>query len=241
MGHQYQDTVGSLKNFHPGKNAGKKLFEWIYVHPSFDGRGSVQNTAVQVSYHVEGDERFFSATCELLAEKIHDTDINRLYERTFDTLEENAKIITDVEWEDWLEITVSGATIDHLNSSRNERKFRDLIAGNMNIHVVNLKRAIHPRTGEPVTVNTNGAIIPFPKPQKITDNTVKYISDIKIHGSDIKETAYVPATEKNIKVLKSIVDRLENLRLGLSDLLSHDNIGALNDIEVETSHLLPSP
>lgn len=215
----------------------KKLFTWLYSYGDIDYSSPI-NVDVQVSLNKKNGTTFLSASSPLLPEDIIDTDVNSLYEKTLAVLNMQAEIKTNADWEDWLEIIVSGETQKDFEG---KSKYSNFLSGNMNIEVKQIKRGIKRETGEIFTINSNGAAVPFPKPTRLGDES---LTD-GMRMETPKERSYVPATAHNIKALNNIIERMAALRNGLSDLLSHENVGHAQNISVniglDAQNLLPEP
>lgn len=235
MTNYYQGTVGRLHHDVPHKNAGRKVADWRYFYSDLHKGNRHSFAPVVVSLHVKDGQASFTASSDSLPFDLQHTDINVLYGLVSEALEEQAQVLTGTTWEDWLEISVTGQTI----SGGEERiSHRPLIAGDLNIRVMRLKRGIHPHTGETMTVNSNGVAVPFPTPTRLAEDPDAGGS---IRLTTPRETSYVPATAENIAALQRIIERMEQLRAGLSDILSHENVGDSPNIGEDSLDLLPSP
>lgn len=235
MSTEFQDTVGVLHPDIPAKLAGRKVAEWKYQFPDLESHGRPILIPITVLMTYKHKRVSFTAVSERLPDELQHSDINELYNLVFDALEDQARVLTRVEWQDWLEITVKGRTTDNLPQ---EERYRALLAGELVVEVNRIKWGVHPETGLPLTINSNGVAVPFPEPTRISD-TANHAGGRPL--SEPKERSYVPATAENIQALKIIIERMEMLRSGLSDILSHDNVGASPDIGDESLYLLPSP
>lgn len=231
----YQGTVGRLHHDVPHKNTGRKIAEWRYSYSNLQRGNRNAIISVVVTMNFKDGRASFIAASDSLPFDLEGTDINDLHGAVSEALEEQAQVLTGTTWEDWLEISVTGQTI----SSGEERiSHRPLIAGDLDIRVMRLKRGIHPRTGEALTVNSNGVAVPFPKPTRLAEDPDAGGS---IRLTTPRETSYVPATAENIAALQRIIERMEQLRAGLSDILSHENVGDSHNIGEDSLDLLPSP
>ncbi|UNC16230.1 hypothetical protein FE249_18455 (plasmid) [Acidiphilium multivorum] len=235
MGIEYQNTVGILHPDIPAKSAGRKVGEWKYSYPDIrqGGRPTIIPITILMTYR--GRRASFAAISDQLPDDYEHSDINELHRLVFNALEDQARILTEVEWEEWLEITVQGATKNTLEC---QDRYSALLAGDLKIEVNRIKRGFHPETGLPLTVNSNGVALPFPEPTRLSAPQ-EQISGMRMLTP--KERSYVPATPENIRILNGIIDRMEQLRTGLSDMLSHENVGNSHDIGEAPMDLLPSP
>lgn len=209
------------------RSDGKIVDEWKFVSPFREG-GDAPKLSVQVSiYKVDGDRIEFRAHGAHLAEPLTDTDIERLRHKVEEALRFQHHMLTQVTWEDWLEVRVSGF-----------RKYRDTNSryrndeSELRIDYTWLKRGVDTRTGKAYVINSNGIAVDFPKPKKANEldegETIQAPGEIEFRGMfkrDLEaEYSYIPATPENIAGLEDMLGRMQTLREKISDFLGQDKV-----------------
>jgi hypothetical protein len=207
---EFCNEVGDLNANIPTRAGGKKLLEW-----TFRVRGA--DTSIPVTVHIEHGPQgmLFSAHCSRLAQPASDTDINRLHALVESQLIEQAACISNIAWVDWLEVVVKGDNSDFSDSRHSA------LGANLHIQVSRLKRGIHPTSGDAVTINSNGVVVPFPQSKNLAEGPV---STGLFRLQSASGRSYIPATAANEAALRSILARMEMLRDSLADVLSQGNV-----------------
>lgn len=200
----YKPEVGSLHNGLSGRSGGKKIFTW-----KFYAKGAEDRPVEVAVTLLTRDGLKFSAYTSKLPTSLVDTDLDRLFRRVEQALLEQAEALSGIAWEDWFEVVVTGrdSGFDHSEYSA--------LGASLKIQVNRLKRGIHPKTGEAVTINSNGYVTAFPTPKLIDDEGGR-----ELGGRDIGEYSYIPATPANRAALDSILNQMVILRLRLANVLS---------------------
>lgn len=224
----YSLEAGRLDVDMPSRRDGRKVMDWTF-HPA-----GGQAVPVTVSLmRGDGGGVYFHAASKALPEPLEHTDIEQLRARVEATLVEQASMLSGIQWEDWLEVKVTGSD-DKFTLTRFERGF----AGDLSIEVNRLKRGISPKSGEPVTIH-RGHVIPFPEASALSAGG-REIDGIRL--SSPEERSYIPATPENVAALKAILERLSLLRSNLASLLSQEQVASkLADIGAELPLLLQAP
>lgn len=210
-----------------------KIDEWTFNSPHEKDHAKFRATI----YLVRGGARFhgrvvdretafsFVAESEVF-EKIVDTDIDRLR-----TLVAQAFAVHDlgqrgIVWEDWFEVEV----IPHEVSGY--LKGKEWGAG-LSVEYRPIKRGVHPRTGEELTISTDwhGKVTAFPKPKSATPpkkSLVDEENDLDEYDTrdrrDAHQYAYIPATPENRAALETICAALANARTKIELLLAQGSI-----------------
>lgn len=217
------EPVSVYLNF-TNNQTGKKVFEWL-----LSVAGKRERIPVEVKAFNNGTDVWFEASADCLPAKVRHSDINLLKDEVLAQITEQVNLLSNVEWEDWFEVIVTGANSD-FNDSRHSALGADL-----KIQVNKLKRGIDPVTGRVLTI-IQGSVTDFPKPQSI-ESEDKSISGYRI-GSRA-ERSYVPATAENRIAIDSILDRMEELRLSIAGLLSQEKVES--SLETGVLKALPRP
>lgn len=208
-------------------SGGKKVFDWNFSVPGKRDWIVVEVRAMQR----EGDV-WFEAANKYLPGGASSTDINELKREVTERLNEQMNLLTDVDWEDWYEVVVTGD-----NSDFDDNKRFSALGANLKIQVNQLKRGIHPGTGRVLTVNGNGAVMDFPSPRRLGDEETTSLSGFRT--GDMSEKSYIPATAENRRAIDHILARMAELRHSIADLLSQDNIE--DSLEKDVLKALPRP
>ncbi|MCV9964636.1 hypothetical protein OIU34_22350 [Pararhizobium sp. BT-229] len=198
-----------------GNSSGKKVFDW-----NFAVAGKRDRIPVEVKAFHDGTEVWFGASSQYLPGGVKGTDINKLKQEVLVRLTEQVTLLTNIEWEDWYEVIVTGDNSDFADSRHSA------LGADLKIQVNRLKRGIDPATGRELTI-INGAVTDFPSPSGIDDNPDAMASGSLTSGIRYRsqaERSYIPATPENRRAIDSILARMEELRNSIAGLLSQENI-----------------
>lgn len=211
----FGSKVGALYTDGPQRSGGKKAFEWSFRYSAVDKKP----IGVDV-YLMPG--MIFRASCpELKGEFLEHSDLKILHSLTERALLDRVDVLSDIVWEDWYQVEVSGANSDFKDSPHSS------LGANLKINVINIKRGIHPRTGLPVTIGQHGCIAEFPSPTTIDmaepDQGDFYKGNYRA-GRSRSERSYIPATPENTAALRDILGRMGELRSRLAEVLNHQEI-----------------
>jgi hypothetical protein len=191
-------------------STGRKVFDWY-----FSVAGKRDRIPVEVKAFNNGGDVWFEAEVPHLLDKVRATDINILKEEITERLAAQVNLLTNVEWEDWFEVVVTGD-----NSDFDDSKYSALGA-NLKIQVNKLKRGVDPETGRVMTI-INGAVTDFPISTRLSDDENTRMSGFRVR--DTAERSYIPATVENRRAIDDILSRMEELRNSVADFLSQENI-----------------
>lgn len=209
---QYAQELGILHDNLSGRAGGKRLLEWTFELPSHK-----PNITVPVSLEGSKDGMVFVARALDGAMKLTNPDIQVLYREVEAYLRGHVGTQMHIDWEDWFEVRVSGTDGDFIPG-----RSYSALGGELKIQVSKLKRGIHPKTGEVVTVHQNHVLVPFPTGKRRDEKP-----DVKDWLTDkAAEVAYIPATPENEAALREILERLATLRSRLSEVLQQELIQA---------------
>ncbi|MCZ7860775.1 hypothetical protein O9X98_05095 [Agrobacterium salinitolerans] len=217
-------------------STGKKVFEWLFFVV-----GKRDRIPVEVKAFNNGNDVWFEASSQYLPGGVKSSDINELKKVVQDRLTAQVTLLTNIEWEDWYEVVVTGD-----NSDFDDSRYSAL-GSDLKIQVNQLKRGIDPATGRELTI-INGAVTDFPTPSRLDDEPETITSGsfadtftdtfkVRIRGQ--AERSYIPATEENRRAIDSILSRMEELRTSIAGLLSQDNIE--DSLEQDVLKALPGP
>jgi hypothetical protein len=207
-------------------SSGRKVFDWQFSVAGLRDRIPVEVKAVQREKDI-----WFEATGPHLLGGARNTDINELKREITERLAEQVNLLTNVEWEEWFEVIVTGD-----NSDFGDSRFSALGA-DLKIQINRLKRGVDPESGRTLTV-INGAVTDFPSPRRLSDEEGQLSSSGFRIGS-MAEKSYIPATEENRRAIDHILARMAELRHSIADLLSQDNIE--DSLEGDKLRTLPGP
>jgi hypothetical protein len=209
------DFVKVQLNF-SSASTGKKVFDWL-----FSVAGKRDRIPVDVKAFNNGTDVWFEASSQYLPGGIKSCDINQLKKDVLTCLTEQVTLLTNIEWEDWYEVIVTGDNSDFTDSRHSA------LGADLKIQVNQLKRGVDPATGRELTI-INGSVTDFPKPSRIEDDSATKVSGSIIGASfnyrSQAERSYIPATLENRQAIDSILSRMEELRSSIAGLLSQDNI-----------------
>lgn len=191
------------------------------------------------------------ALCKHLPSPIDSTDINDLKNQVERALLYQARALSTIRWEDWLEVIVEG-----------KHQVGDLLAGelktpggqtvqamgSLDVHITRLKRGIHPVDGSEVTLNRNGVVVPFPRSRRLDEGDVAYQSGTFqgqpfMQTDTAKERSYLPATPENVAALQALLERLQALNASMANFLSQANLPASVEklLRSQGGLVLPAP
>lgn len=213
----YDPEIGSIH--HGMKSNQKKFIEWEFTTSNADQKMTVVHMTVFVMRptmeraHEPAKPLRFSVKHPHSTEVFEDTDINRLKETVEKDLIDKVNLITGIEWEDWLEVRVTGS-----NSEFDDSVYSGMGA-EMKVSISRLKKGHHPDTGKPLTINKNRVVVPFPKSRSI--DIEQQEQSIYRHEGEI---SYIPDTKQNRDALREIQDRLTELKIMLAKFLSQEFI-----------------
>jgi hypothetical protein len=215
-----------------GNSTGKKVFDWQFLVA-----GKRDRIPVEVKAFHDGTDVWFGASSQYLPGGIKASDINKLKEEVLVRLTEQVTLLTHIEWEEWYEVVVTGD-----NSDFGDNRYSALGA-DLKVQVNSLKRGVDPATGRELTI-INGAVTDFPKPSRLDDGdetiTSGSFEDIpKLRTRSRAERSYIPATPENRRAIDSILERMEELRTSIADLLRQENIE--NSLVHDVLKALPKP
>lgn len=206
----FRNEVGELDPNIPSRAGGKKLLEW-----TFRVKGTDEVVPVTVHFERGVDGMQFVAHCSKLTQAIKDADINRLHLLVEAQLIDQCYSISHIAWEDWFEVIVKGENSDFADSKYSA------LGANLHIQVNRLKRGVHPTSGEVVTINSNGLVVPFPKSTELSDGPTEMHS---IRIQDASGRSYIPATSANEYALRNVLLRMDMLRVILANVLSQEKV-----------------
>ena len=212
----FKTEIGALDWDAPARASGKKAFDWKFI-----AKGAGTKPPVDVAVNVESANGMlqFRAHCSLLVGDFVNSDINLLHAAVEAALLEKSQVLTGIDWQDWLEIAVTGDSSD-FQHSRNSSMGADL-----KIQVHRLKRGVHPETGAILTLNANGVVVPFPKATSFIEQEAEFSKE-KIRINTAAERSYVPATQENLLALQVVMSKMGQLRADLMQLLSQGQVAA---------------
>lgn len=203
--------TGKLTGAKPTKSNKKKVFEWQFEIAGEDP------IPIEVYLQSEKDgSLYFRAHSRALDNDLLSQNIDDLHKRVEQALIARAESLTNMVWEDWLEIQIGG------NDGR-AAKFEDW-KSELQITVRTVKRGVSPKTGEVLELvePSIGEVFtrPFPKPSKI-DKASLFRGEHFRNGTEI---SFVPDTPENRVVLSDVHSRLRELRSRLAELMSQESI-----------------
>lgn len=220
---EFGSEVGRLDVHNPRTSGGKKVMTW-----DFRPLGSKKEYPVEVSYHLDDEgQMYFKAVSTDLKLALTNSDIEALRRAVETELMLVSADIQAMEWEDWLQVSVTGS-----GSSFNANRYTGMGA-ELKIHVQRLKRGWHEATKRHVTIGQNGFLIAFPEPTEFKTREAPRAEDLDwLTGGTKPQTAYIPDTPENMAALTDIQNRLGALQDRLMALLHQDAIhGSLSGVE----------
>jgi hypothetical protein len=221
--HWGTEMVRTELNFTNG-SSGKKVFEWTFRVP-----GNRDRIPVEVKAYNNGTDVWFQAFGPHLVGEIKSSDINELKRVVQERLNEQIDLLTNVEWEDWFEVVVTGGNSDFADSKHSA------LGADLKVQVNKLKHGVDPATGRALTV-INGAVTDFPEATRLADGP-QMVSGYRV-GS-VAEKSYIPATAENRRAIDNILSRMQELRESIADFLSQENI--TESLEKDVLKALPGP
>lgn len=200
-----------LGRFDPGtppRVGGRRIDTWTY-RSGLPGQEAIEVKVNLVT--VKAGEYRFVAKCVVFDAPLEDSDLTVLRRRADEVLQAHCTDTSELKWEDWLEVMVSGRA-----DSKDGRQM------GLVIKYRTLQRALLP-DGKAVTVNARGRISPFPAAHRAAAamNPEEFILSDRNSATEI---SYIPATADALQALHHLQDRLDQLRLSLSALLTQDSI-----------------
>lgn len=224
----FAKELGYLNTHLSNRAGGKRVMDWTFLVP-----GRKEGVAVTVNLESAEKGLVFLATSTEISMALRNSDIQALHTEVEQYLRFHLGHLHSIQWEDWLEVEVSGEDANFIPDHRYAA-----MGGDLKIKVSKLKRGLHPETGRYVTVLTNGTLVEFPEPQRITDRDDS--EKFKLSEAP-RERAYIPDTPENQKALQDILARMTLLRKKLSDVLQQETIQACLQNIGETQLLLVAP
>lgn len=221
--HWGTEMVRTELNF-TNASTGKKVFDW-----TFRIAGKSDHVPVEVKAYNNGTDVWFQATGPHLKGEIKNSDINELKRVVQERLNEQIDLLTNVEWEDWFEVVVTGDNSNFTDSRHSA------LGADLKVQVNRLKRGVNPATGRVMTV-INGVVTDFPVSTRLSDGP-QMASGYRV-GS-VAEKSYIPATDENRRAIDNILSRMQELRESIADFLSQDNIS--ESLETDVLKALPGP
>ena len=207
---QTASLKGALSGAKPSRIEGKKAFDWEFLLPGQD--------PVKVAVTLKTDDKgqlIFVATSTALTDPIRNSDIQALYAAVENMLQMQSEQLSDVDWEDWLAIKVSGEDGEAVQNTLTESWSSEL-----KIDVKLLKRGVNRRTGRVIALAYNGVATEFPRSSDIRKNVL-------FQGEHFRNgigTSYVKDSPEVRAALKDVHSKLRELRLRLGLALSQEAI-----------------
>lgn len=218
----YPHKAGKLEVGRSVRSGGKIFDEWSFSSPfdGHNGRPKPPVLKVEIAVHKSGDEGItFEARSKGLKQSLRNSDIEVLRQAVEEELRFHHHMLTEIPWEDWLEIKVSGEL-------EGGTQWKGATAG-VKLEYFRLQRAVNPQTGGVYVVNKNNIAVDFPKPKKAGERDpedVDYMG-MRIHNRDVNsEYSYLPATPENLAALNDLQNRIEELRLRMSAFLNQGTV-----------------
>lgn len=205
-------------------SAGRLFDEWTF-DPGYTGEQWQYSVKVQVYMRESKSEGLHFWAVWDRTESITGTDIQELFSRVEETLKMRASALAGVDWEDFLEVIVSG---DVKEWSREN---------SISIGVNNVRRGRDQKGNFWLYEKDSFSVRPFPKSRKRGEEMPRGEAN-DFYGSDA-EISYIPATPENRAIVDSINQSFSVLRDRLSTFLSQDQIES--SIKMMRSNLAALP
>lgn len=210
-------AVASVYDGMSNRSGGRKIAKWSVTVPGPDGNIQFYcdvNILPATMKNRKDEAKPLRFTVDNpYGGRLEHSDIQQLKEMLVKDVSEKVHLITNVTWEDWLCVRVEGSDSTLIDSSMAG------MGAELKIKVTPLKRGLHPETGQALTIHRNNVVVPFPRPQKIsntgTDKDWRY---------EAGEVSYIPATDANIKAIDAIRMKLIQLKLNLAEFLSEEKV-----------------
>ena len=215
----------------------KKITEWEYSTPlkldpqMLDRHGKPKiSVSIRRVRRRDGEDTgdiIFVARCPWFAGAINGGDevieadsIAELKDAARKRLDEVVLAQSGIEWQDWLEVCVSGKTeVDEGDRGRRWMRASSMKAG-IEVSVKRIKRARLP-DGSDMVLEDGWRMKPFPKPKKAGEED----SEDRVFGRHVDcEYAYIPATQKNLAELERVGQMIEVAAGRLKAALSQEDI-----------------
>lgn len=219
--HPYPHEAGKLEVGRSVRSGGKVVDEWSFTSPF---RGHKQDGPKPPVLNVEiaiiksgNDGIVFEARSKGLQRSLRNRDIEALRQEVEEALRFQHHMLTEIPWEPWLEIKVSGR--------REESTKYQGAAAEVKLEYFHLQRAVDPKTGRIYVVNSNHIAVDFPIPKKAgeRDPDDKDYMGMRVHNREVNaEYSYLPATPENLAALQDLQNRVNELRLRMSAFLNQE-------------------
>lgn len=192
----------------------KWVDEWTFYSPIKDAEPYKVRIRL-VNKYSKG--LFFRAICDHLRPPLEDSDINKLHKRVGEALRRQDISKSHIEWADWLEVEILG----------DPTSWQDESNVGIVITVRELKRGLHPETGNAYTINTNSVAVPFPRPKAAGEKDKNWDNEEWFRErEEDHQFSYIPATPANRAALKALAERIQDLHGRLCTLLVQPHIQA---------------
>lgn len=199
---------GTLRGAKPEKLNKKKAFDWTFERPGEDA------VKVVVYFYGQKDgELSFLAESSALSKAISNPNIQELHSQVEAALHENSVNSSNVDWEDWLKVEVTGS-----DETGKDHKFFRGNSASLCVRVHPIPRGVHRITGKVLTLTTQGIAVPFPEAQNIHTPS---LFQGKPLGSAYG-TTYLKDTPEVKALLLDVIARMGDLRTRLADAIAKD-------------------
>lgn len=191
--------------------AGGRLIDTWHYRSGFPGQEPIE---VKVNLVTKSAGVYvFVASCPFFDTPMESSDLTELRRAASDALQDHCIDRSELVWEDWLEVMVSGRSLAGKETSMG-----------LSIRYKTLKRAVLP-DGKVVTVNDMGRVSAFPQAHRSAASIEpdEFILNDRNSGTEI---SYIPSTPDALLALQHLQARLDQLRVSLSQLLTQEHITA---------------